>query len=294
MNFGKKFTKIHSKGRKMAKIKQIWHFIMIFKDKDIMLNSAALSFYTVLSLIPLLFVGFSIFTQIPSFKIYYEKMKQLIFNFLIPTQQDMFASHLDAFLKNSVNLGIVGFVAMIITSLMFFSNFDYVVNRISKTPPKSLWQSISSYWTLVTLTPLGLGLSFYISGYIQKMLDEWKIGFNFLEILPFVIIWGLFFVAFSSSHARGSLRMLALTSFASSVVWYIGKNLFVFYVVYNTSYANIYGSFSTILFFFVWLYVSWVIFLFGLKCYCLLGGEKTEQSPAATHSKRPTRTARKN
>ena len=278
----------------MAKIKQIWHFIMLFKDKDIMLNSAALSFYTVLSLIPLLFVGFSIFTQIPSFKIYYEKMKQLIFNFLIPTQQDMFASHLDAFLKNSVNLGIVGFVAMIITSLMFFSNFDYVVNRISKTPPKSLWQSISSYWTLVTLTPLGLGLSFYISGYIQKMLDEWKIGFNFLEILPFVIIWGLFFVAFSSSHARGSLRMLAITSFASSVVWYIGKNLFVFYVVYNTSYANIYGSFSTILFFFVWLYVSWVIFLFGLKCYCLLGGEKTEQSPVATHSKRSTRSARKN
>lgn len=277
----------------MAKIKQIWHFIMLFKDKDIMLNSAALSFYTVLSLIPLLFVGFSIFTQIPSFKIYYEKMKQLIFNFLIPTQQDMFASHLDAFLKNSVNLGIVGFVAMIITSLMFFSNFDYVVNRISKTPPKSLWQSISSYWTLVTLTPLGLGLSFYISGYIQKMLDEWKIGFNFLEILPFVIIWGLFFVAFSSSHARGSLRMLALTSFASSVVWYIGKNLFVFYVVYNTSYANIYGSFSTILFFFVWLYVSWVIFLFGLKCYCLLGGEKAEQSSTATHSKRPSRSTRK-
>lgn len=256
----------------MQKIKTLWRLVMLFKDKDIMLNSAALSFYTVLSLIPLLFVGFSIFTQIPSFKIYYEKMKQLIFNFLIPTQQDMFASHLDAFLKNSVNLGIVGFVAMIITSLMFFSNFDYVVNRISKTPPKSLWQSISSYWTLVTLTPLGLGLSFYISGYIQKMLDEWKIGFNFLEILPFVIIWGLFFVAFSSSHARGSLRMLALTSFASSVVWYIGKNLFVFYVVYNTSYANIYGSFSTILFFFVWLYVSWVIFLFGLKCYCLLSG----------------------
>ena len=91
----------------MSGLKRIWHFILIFKDKEIMLFSAALSFYTVLSLIPLLFVGFSIFTQIPSFKIYYEKMKNLIFNFLIPTQQELISSYLDAFLKNSVNLGIV-------------------------------------------------------------------------------------------------------------------------------------------------------------------------------------------
>lgn len=254
----------------MLKIKQIWRFLMMFKDKEIMLFSASLSFYTVLSLIPLLFVGFSIFTQIPSFKIYYEKMKQLIFNFLIPTQQDMISEHLDTFLKNSTSLGIMGLVAMVFTSLMFFSSYDFIVNRISKNPPKSLWQSISSYWTLVTLTPLGLGLSFFISGYIQRTFDEIGIRFNFLEILPFLIIWGLFLVSFLSSFTKGTMRILALTSFVSSAIWYICKNLFVYYVVYNTTYTNIYGSFSTLLFFFVWLYISWVIYLFGLKCYHFL------------------------
>lgn len=255
----------------MARLKQIWHFVLLFKDKEIMLYSAALSFYTMLSLIPLLFVGFSIFTQIPSFKIYYEKMKALIFNFLIPTQQELISSYLDTFLKNSLNLGIVGLVAMIFTSLMFFSSYDFIVNRISKSQPKTMWQSISSYWTLVTLTPLGLGVSFYISGYIQKTLDDWQVRFNFLEILPFVIIWGLFFISFSSSSnktaAKHTLKILAATSFASSMIWYFSKNLFVYYVVYNTTYTNIYGSFSTILFFVVWLYISWVIYLFGLKCY---------------------------
>ena len=153
---------------------------------------------------------------------------------------------------------------------MFFSSYDFIVNRISKNPPKSLWQSISSYWTLVTLTPLGLGLSFYISGYIQKVLDDWQVKFNILEILPFIIIWGLFFVSFSSSFTKGTLKMLALTSFVSSAIWYMGKSVFVYYVVYNTTYTNIYGSFSTLLFFFVWLYVSWIIFLFGLKA-CVYG-----------------------
>lgn len=246
---------------------KIWRFALLFKDKEIMSYAAALSFYTLLSLIPILFVCFSIFTQIPSFEEYYERIKNLIFTFLIPAQQELIASHIDTFLKNSVNLGIVGLVAMAITSLMFFSNYDFVVNKISQSEPKSLWQSISSYWTLVTLTPLGLGLSFYISSYIQKTLDEFSVGINFFELLPFFIIWGLFFISFSSSIAKGTLKMLGLTSFVSSVIWYVSKNLFVYYIVYNKTYTNIYGSFSTLLFFFVWIYVSWVIYLFGLKCY---------------------------
>lgn len=274
----------------MTKIKQIWHFVLLFKDKEIMLYSAALSFYTMLSLIPLLFVGFSVFTQIPSFKIYYEKMKALIFDFLIPTQQDTISAYLDTFLKNSLNLGIVGLVAMIFTSLMFFSSYDYIVNRISKSQPKTLWQSISSYWTLVTLTPLGLGVSFYISGYIQKTLDDWQVKFNILELLPFVIIWGLFFISFSSSAnkstGKNTLKMLALTSFASSMIWYITKNLFVYYVVYNTTYTNIYGSFSTILFFVVWLYVSWVIYLFGLKCYHFFCSAHENHAPSTPRKTR--------
>ncbi|WP_236729140.1 YhjD/YihY/BrkB family envelope integrity protein, partial [Campylobacter coli] len=100
---------------------------------------------------------------------------------------------------------------------------------------------ISSYWTLLTLVPLGLGLSFYISGLIQKALDDYKIGFNFFEILPFVIIWGLFFISYSSSIQKGTLKSLIFVSFAAGAIWYIGKNLFVYYIVYNKTYASVYG-----------------------------------------------------
>lgn len=258
---------------------KIWQFIKALKDKELFIYSAALSFYTILSLIPILFVCFSIFTQIQSFKDHYERIKGLVFNFLIPAQQDLVSKYLDTFLQNSVNLGIVGLVAMTFTTLAFFSSYDFVVNRITKNEPKTLWQSISSHWTLVTLTPLGLGLSFYISSYIQKTLDDFKLGFNFYEILPFVIIWGLFFISFSSSSVRANLKNLSLTSFVAASVWYVSKNLFVYYVVYNKTYASVYGSFSTILFFFVWLYISWVIYLYGLKFTHLLS-----QAPEATSS----------
>ncbi|TQR29567.1 hypothetical protein DMB92_08155 [Campylobacter sp. MIT 99-7217] len=266
---------------------QIWRFIKELRDKELFIYSAALSFYTMLSLIPILFVCFSIFTQIPSFKVYYTKIKGLIFNFLIPAQQDLISTYLDTFLKNSVNLGIVGLVATAFTTLAFFSSYDFVVNRITKNEPKTLWQSISTHWTLITLTPLGLGLSFYISNYIQKTLDDFEVGFNFFEILPFVIIWALFFVSFSSSSAKSKLKILALTSFGSSMIWYISKNIFVYYVVYNKTYTNIYGSFSTLLFFFVWIYISWVIYLYGLKfCHLLSNTQDDEVKPRKLTTKK--------
>ncbi|MCW1360657.1 YihY/virulence factor BrkB family protein [Campylobacter sp. US33a] len=251
----------------MLNWRKLWTFLLAFRDKEILNYSAALSFYTILSLIPILFVCFSAFTQIPSFDGYYDKVKQLIFTFLIPAQQDMVAGYLDTFLKNSVNLGIVGLIAMAFTSLAFFSGYDFVVNKITKSEPRTLWQSVSSYWTLLTLVPLGLGLSFYISAYIQKTLDDWQIGFNIFEFLPYIIIWALFFISYSSSIAKGDLKILLISTFFSSMVWYISKNLFVYYIVYNKTYTNVYGSFSTILFFFIWIYISWVIYLFGLKTY---------------------------
>ncbi|EPI0725171.1 YihY/virulence factor BrkB family protein, partial [Campylobacter jejuni] len=187
---------------------------------------------------------------------------------------------------NSVNLGIVGLIAMAFTSLAFFSGYDFVINRITKNEPKGLWQSISSYWTLLTLVPLGLGLSFYISGFIQQTLDDYKIGFNFFEILPFVIIWGLFFISYSSSVHKGTLKSLALVSFGAGAIWYIGKNLFVYYVVYNKTYASVYGSFSTILFFFIWIYISWIIYLFGLKLYYFLNYNHNEGNKIRKNTKK--------
>ncbi len=175
---------------------------------------------------------------------------------------------------------------MAFTSLAFFSGYDFVINRITKNEPKGLWQSISSYWTLLTLVPLGLGLSFYISGFIQQTLDDYKIGFNFFEILPFVIIWGLFFISYSSSVHKGTLKSLALVSFGAGAIWYIGKNLFVYYVVYNKTYASVYGSFSTILFFFIWIYISWIIYLFGLKLYYFLNYNHNEGNKIRKNTKK--------
>ena len=254
----------------MKKIKKLFEEIY---ESDIGVFAASLSFYTIFSIVPLLLVFFSIFTKMPSFEKYYDKLKHFIFNNLIPTQQETITHYLDTFLQNSSKLGMMGFIFVIVASIMFFQNYEYIVNKIFRTKPRTIWNSITTYWTLVTLAPMGLALSFYLSSKIQSTLNsyEYTSWIDFLAIFPYLIIWMIFFITYKiSSTAWISPKAALISSFFASFVWDVSKNLFVYYVFYNKTYATLYGSFSSILFFLLWIYISWQIFLYGLKlCYVI-------------------------
>lgn len=255
----------------MKKIGKIFkHTLLFFKDKDLMNYAASLSFNTVLSLIPLLLVSLSIFTNLPSFSNYYEKIKDFIFSSLLPSHQEIITEQIDTFLQNSVSLGIMSFGAIIVTTIMFFSNYEYIINKIMGTQSKGFWQNLSAYWTLITLAPLGLGTSFYITASLQSILNKFDAtrGLNFIWALPYFIVWIIFMALFAISiNKTVKKRYLIISTFLTSLVWNLCKLVFIEYAIYNKSYANIYGSFSIILFFFIWIYISWIIFLLGLKSY---------------------------
>ncbi len=249
----------------VAKVKT---FFAKLYDPDITMYAASLSFHTIFSVIPLLLVSFSIFIRLPSFERYYERIKSFIFSNLIPAQQEQIASYIDTFLQNSSKLGIIGFVFVLFASIMFFQNYEYIVNKIFKTRPRSFWDSISTYWTLMTLAPIGLALSFYLSTKVQTLLDSYHYTswIDFLSLFPYLIIWIIFFITYKiSSTAWINPKAALLSAFIASFIWDISKNLFVYYVVYSKTYSTIYGSFSAILFFFLWIYISWIIYLYGLK-----------------------------
>ena len=230
--------------------------------------ASSLSYHTMLSIIPLLIISMSIFTKLPSFEIYYEKITSFIFSSLLPSHQEVFTEYIQTFLGNTLNLGILGFVTILFTSMMFFMEYDYIVNKILKSQQKSFWQRLSSYWTLITLAPLALGFSFYASSVLQSFLrkSEFTSWINILEIFPYLIVWMLFFATYMISSGKPlATRIVLFASFISSLVWYICKSLFVIYVSYNTSYLSMYGSFSIAIFFLVWIYASWIIFLYGVK-----------------------------
>ncbi|MDR1460936.1 MAG: YihY family inner membrane protein [Campylobacteraceae bacterium] len=266
----------------IQKCKNLGKLILRINDKDLMTYASSLSFHTILSVIPVLLITFSIFTKLPSFEGYYEKIKSFIFNSLMPSQSEMISEYIDKFLGNTIQMGIFGIITVLMISMMFFKDYETIFNKIMHASPRSFWQSLSAYWTLITLAPILLGISFYMSNILQDFLDSQGYNVNFLAIFPYLLVWALFFTIYMiSSNAKISLYAGGISSFLASFIWYISKTLFVLYVTYNKTYLTIYGSFSIVLFFFIWIYCSWIIFLYGVKICHILHSREQEKIEVA-------------
>ena len=251
----------------------------LFEDK-LSYYSSSLSFYTLFSIIPLLVIILSIFTNLPQFDDVYKDIQTMLFENLMPTHSKEILTYINSFIENSTKLGMVGVIYVLFASMMFFKNYDYIVNDIFQCEQRSFWASVSVYWTLITLTPIMLILSFYLSSQIQVILDKNRLTdwIELLNILPFFIVWGVFFLTYKiSANTHVSKLATTISSFIASLAWYLAKVGFIFYVLHNKTYLSIYGSLSILLFFILWIYISWAIFLHGLKfCYMLDRDEEIE------------------
>ena len=253
--------------------RHIKFFISTFVDKELTLFAASLSFYTIFTIIPLLLIMLTLLTSLPSFADHYETIKVFIFSNLMPVNSEAIMGHIDGFLENSAKMGVIGLVMILVASLLFFKNFEYIANKIFHAKPRTMWESITTYWTMLTLTPIALGASFYITGYIATLMASNSIteGLNILPLIPYIIIWALFFLLFQiSANVKINPRASLISSFLISVVFSVSKNAFIYYVFLNKSYTTMYGSFAILMFLFLWIYVSWIIFIYGLKlCYMI-------------------------
>ncbi len=278
------------KKQRSSLLKQIKHLYKIIRtyiislfDRDITFYASSLSFYTLFTLVPVMLIVLSISTSLTSFDAFYDNIKSFIMNNIVPVDSEVFSTFIDSFMQNSIQLSIIGIVAIIVSSMLFFQNFEYIVNKIFKTKPRGFWESLSIYWTLVTLTPIALVFSFYLSNELRDYLAQNDITrlLSTLELFPYLIIWSLFFLIYKiSANTDISNRAAGISSFVISFTWYFFKVGFISYVLHkNQTYATIYGSFSTLIFFFLWVYVSWILFIYGLKlCYTI---EKVDQEQKA-------------
>jgi membrane protein len=216
----------------------------------------------------------------PVFEVYYEKLQGFIFSSLIPTQQDVMIRYLRDFMANTGNMGVMGLIFVLYISVMFFLDYETIISKIFNIPARRFWEMLTTYWTMVTLMPLGLIVFFYSSALVQSFLDQNAMtsSINLVRFSPYFIIWVLFFILYMvSAKTKIHLRSALISSFIASLCWFLSKILFVYYVTYNKTYLSIYGSFSILLFFFLWIYFSWYIYLYGLKICAMLNQKEAEK-----------------
>ncbi len=241
------------------KIKKIYDFI----DGDIPYYSASLSFFTIFSLLPLIALLIAMVSYLPIFETYSDPIKKYIFEFINPTHSEQLISFLENFLANTNQLGNIGIIYLLFVFLMFFRDYEYTVNKIYNATPRPLYKVFIFYLGFFVTVPI---LYFALS--IAKNFLEFSYSHTFFL---FLFGWILFaFLFFISANTKLRFQSIALSSLVTLIALSITKTIFSYYVSLNTTYASIYGSFSIILFFFLWIYISWNIYLYGTKLCALL------------------------
>lgn len=239
--------------------------------------ASSLSWNTLFAIIPLLVILLWVFTTLPIFKTVQGEIESLIFANLLPTNSKEVITYINTFMENSHELGSVGAFYVTFAAIMFFKDYDYIVNDIFSTPSRSIWSALKTYLLLMSIIPLMMGASFYLSSFIQSYLDKSSITsmIHIFYFLPYLIVWMVFYILYQmSANTKITVSAAMISSFITSLIWYISKSAFIFYVMHNKTYASIYGSIATLLFFFLWIYISWAIFLHGLKFCDLLNRNK--------------------
>ena len=244
-------------------------FYKFFAD-DTPYYAASLSFFTIFSILPLIALLIVVVSSLPVFAHNLDLIMLYVLDFINPTQSDTLAQFLNTFLANTDKLGSIGIFYLLFVFTMFFRDYEFVINKIHNSIRRPLYKLFFLYLTFMLFIPLLLVMLVFLSTVPYFPFSG--------KIAMYLFIWLIFIVLFIiSANTKISFFSAFVSSFVTLVVLSITKSLFGYYVASNTTYTTIYGSFSVALFFFLWIYVSWSIYLYGTKlCHILNQGDKNE------------------
>lgn len=249
------------------------HVLKRFTADQCLQNAGALTYTTLLALVPLLAVIFAAFSSFEAFSQVQHQVQNFIFENFVPQVGSVVQEHLQEFASKSRRLSVVGATFLFVTSIMLLSTISSAFNQIWRVQhTHGLMARLPIYWVILTLTPLLLGasvvLSTYLFAFAQGVGLERVTGplTRLAVILPLIVqIAGMFILyRFTPDYpVRWADAMTGAVT--AGIVLEIMKRGFGIYVTTFPTYQTIYGALAAIPIFLIWMYLLWVIVLWGAE-----------------------------
>ena len=254
-----------------------------FKN-SVFYKAAALSYYSILSLIPFLFVLFSFLAM---FNVFGDmgQIQQSIQNFIVDNLNDSVSpkvsSVIDSFIGSiqPQKISIIGIPILLITLLGLFTNIEKTFNDIWKVnQSRSYLKRFLALWMVISLGSFLLFVSFaYGIRVHQMMLTYTGIGIraSALEqvsmfLFPTILTFIMFVLIFKFiPNAKILWRGVFVGGLVSALLFELLKNFYTSYTTHSFLYRELYGSITSIPIFFVWIYLVWLVTLIG-KVICFV------------------------
>ena len=258
-------------------LKKLMLAVRFFTAKRVMSKAAALTYSSLLALVPIFAVVFGIARGFG-----FNKYIEIWFRDSLSTQPQV-AEAVIGFVKSylvhtqsGIFLGI-GLIFMIYTVLMLVSNIEDAFNEIWQVKKsRSVFRTFTDYLAMFFIAPILIvfssGISIFLATVAKGMPDFMMLGtaMRFLiDLSPYVLMSVMFIALYIfMPNTRVKLSNAIIPGILAGIAMQGLQFVYINSQIFLSSYNAIYGSFAALPLFMLWMQISWTICLFGAElCY---------------------------
>lgn len=278
---------VGSVGRFMILQIKLWlHCFRLLKKNRSDQQAAALSYYTLFGIVPLAVVMLMVFQLFPAYEDAGQKIKNYVYTGLHlstieypdpanPDTNIKLTDNLDAIVAkvfagfNQGTISVLGAVFIIFAALMMLLTIEGAFDQIWGVGiSRSIIHRIENYWTLLTGGTLLLAAVIFVATRYAAISQIQNTVLS--HTAPIIVSYiastaGFFLLYLLLPNTKVKVRAAIWGAIVAAIVWTLAKWGFKLYVVKFIPYNQIYGALGLIPLSVFWIYLSWLIVLFGLQ-----------------------------
>jgi len=234
-------------------------------------SASALTYTTLLSLVPITTVVLGILSLSPQVQALGNAFQSFVFQNFVPATGEMVQQYLNDFVSQAGKLPITGFIVLIVLVVLMILTVERTFNDIWRIQYHSRGlASRTRFWVIVILTPFLAVLSIAIVTYLISIpIVATVLSYTGLQavialLIPFLLtLVGLTVVYGLVPNCRVPVKNAFFGAIVAAILLQLAKFLFFLYITSFPTYRLLYGALATIPIFLLWIYLTWVIILLG-------------------------------
>ena len=248
-------------------------------DGQLTLRAMSLVYTTLLSLVPLLALSFSV---LKGFGVH-NQVRPTLLTLLEPLGEKgvQIADQVIGFVNN-IQVGVLGALGLgflVYTVITLLQKIEHAFNFVWRVKGvRPLAQRFTQYLSVLLIGPLlvfsavGVTAAFFGSSTVQDLITIEPLGalFGFLaKLLPFLFVitaFGFVYVLMPNTRVRVGSALVGAT--VAGVLWQTLGWGFAAFIAGSAKYTAIYAGFAIVIFSMIWLYLNWLIVLIGASIAC--------------------------
>jgi membrane protein len=242
-----------------------------FREDRLGLTASSLTFTTSLALVPLISVALTAFSAFPMFAQMQQTFQQWLAENLVPESISRpVLNYVVQFSKQASRLGLAGGSALLVSAIALVFTIDGAINRIwrvSKARPFS--QRLLTYWAALTLGPLLLAASITLGNTLLRssssigpaLLQSMQVVLNVIEFIGLTAALAAIYRFLPNTVVRWADAVTG--ALIAALAFEGAKVVLAWYLKLVPTYSAVYGTFATVPILLIWIYLAWLIVLFG-------------------------------